>query len=546
MAYKKISRFIKRVLLSLIIFLIVLGSIGTALFIVSQDKIQAAAISQVNKQLAVPVKVDEISLNVLHSFPSVSLVLSNVIIMGSSPELSSDTLFRAALVYIQFNPLKLLRGDYHLENISVDKAKAKLLVFENGKTNMKIWKEKEGTNSGSFVMDLSKLILDDVEFSYRNFKTNDFYAMFFHHIWMKANFSKASLNMDLSGDLRTQIIKTGSRSFLEKRFLQLDLKMSINQKEGRYSIHKGVISSGKLKMDIYGQLLLSDKQKQFDIMITSQKSPLQAYLNVIPKDIKSKIGDFTGTGDLSLDVSVKGYLDNEHLPEINVNYTLSDGMLESANNRIRLEGVELLGFYKSSVEGKPGKDQLQLNKFSARSLAGHIQGKLSVSDFDHPQIDLEFFSELDLEKLHDEIQINTVSHLKGDAELDFVFKGRINDIRKLTPQDFIGNTVSGAFRIQDSEFSIQESGLMYKNINGTMTLENNDIGIEKLSGEISKSDFELTGYFRNALSWIFIPGQDLIVDADFVSENLFLDELLMFLYIRPLSCFSSFKSPFTS
>jgi len=36
----------------------------------------------------------------------------------------------------------------------------------------------------------------------------------------------------------------------------------------------------------------------------------------------------------------------------------------------------------------------------------------------------------------------------------------------------------------------------------------------------------LQGYFRNALSWAFIPGQELVIDAAFVSQNLYLDELL--------------------
>lgn len=527
-SYRKISKFIKRTLLILIVFLIVVGIIGTSLFVVYEDRIMEMTIEQVNEQLTVPVSVGQINLNAWRYFPSMSLVLSDVVIEGSSPELSPDTLLSAQKIFIQFNLFKLLKGAYHLENISIESAKADLVIFKNGKTNFRIWKEPDNTGFGTFSMDLQKVIFDDVEFSYKNLQNDDLCFLFFHHVWIKANFSNVGFQMDLSGDIRSRILQTGGRSFLNDRFLQVDLNMAVNHQKGHYSINKGVVRSGKLRMDVSGEILLKDTQKYFDLTVTSKKSPLQAYLNVIPEDFRSKIGDFTGTGELSLDISVKGNIDKEQLPEININYNLINGILISKTNGFKLKEIILSGDFISSVAGVPGEDQLQVNRFSARSLAGQIEGKLSVKGFNHPQISLEIFSELDLGKLQDVIQINALSFLTGKAEIDAVFNGRINDINHLTPQDFINNTISGAFKIQNSEFRIRNNGLEYKEINGVMTIENNDIAIENLSGYISKSDFKLKGYFRNALSWLFIPGQELIVDAGFVSGNLYLDELLTY------------------
>jgi hypothetical protein len=47
-----------------------------------------------------------------------------------------------------------------------------------------------------------------------------------------------------------------------------------------------------------------------------------------------------------------------------------------------------------------------------------------------------------------------------------------------------------------------------------------------MNASIASNDINLKGYFRNVLSYFFLPNQKLIIDADFKSNNINLDELL--------------------
>ena len=47
-----------------------------------------------------------------------------------------------------------------------------------------------------------------------------------------------------------------------------------------------------------------------------------------------------------------------------------------------------------------------------------------------------------------------------------------------------------------------------------------------MNANIGSNDINLKGYFRNVLSYFFLPNQKLMIDADFKSNNINMDELL--------------------
>jgi len=505
--------------------ILVIGITGTALFYVYKDKIQNIAIEEINKHLAVPVSVEKIVMNAWRYFPSVSLELSNVVIESRPEALTDDTLLSAKKVTLQFNVFKLLRKEYHLEKVKISDASLNLIIDSNGKENFKFLKETDQEETGSFSVDLQKVVLHDVTFLYYNFQTGETYSSFVADARLRGNFSDTDYHMSLTGDILIHLIKSGVKEILRERALNVDLSMDFNSMENVYSIEKGIIKSGQLEFDILGSFQTSPQKKKIDLEIKSKRSELQAYLDVIPEEYLSKIDSVTGDGDLTLNIGIKGNLDKANPPEVRTEFYLENGSLFIGED-FELKEIELSGIYLGMENGKIGNNRLEIKEFSANNFAGNIKGNITIDQFEHPRIDLEITAMADLGRLQSVLQIDTIESVSGRLRLEVFFRGQIGDLKNLRTEDFISNNVGGEFKVQSSSFKFSGSDLLYHDVNALMKIENNDVAIESLSGKVSKSDFHFKGYFKNTLSWLFIPGEKLAIVADYESQALYLDELL--------------------
>jgi hypothetical protein len=330
----------------------------------------------------------------------------------------------------------------------------------------------------------------------------------------------------MSGDLFIDLLSSGDKMIVKKKNIDLELVCEVSSKDNLFTISAGAIKSGTLELDVEGSFQLLKESKIFDLSIKSRRSDLMSYLEVVPEDILQKIPAFTGKGELTLYTTIKGVLDKQHLPELRAEFYFIDGTIRLEKRDFQFEDIELTGTYIGSEKGIPQADRIEIKKLKTNTSAGPISVSLSVSDFDHPDIDLELKGKLDLFRFQKLYNIDTLEYLSGELGLDLFFRGKIQNIKKLKPEDFIHNRAGGEFIIQNTGFKIKKSNLSYRDINALLILENNDILIESLEGKISNSDLKLDGYFRNALAWLFVQDQELVINANLVSEKLILDELL--------------------
>ena len=63
-------------------------------------------------------------------------------------------------------------------------------------------------------------------------------------------------------------------------------------------------------------------------------------------------------------------------------------------------------------------------------------------------------------------------------------------------------------------------------MSGNFILRRNDVAVNDFKGRIGRSDFQLNGLFKNALGWLLLPRQQLLVEADVQSRLLDFDQLL--------------------
>ena len=120
------------------------------------DKIKAKALKEVNKVVNTEITVGDISISVFKRFPKTSLVLTNVKI--TDPVQKERYLCKGATLYLDFNSIDLIFGDYTLDRIGLD-ADFVRLVKHPEQWNYIIWKQTK-TNNSNFKIKLKSIDWD--------------------------------------------------------------------------------------------------------------------------------------------------------------------------------------------------------------------------------------------------------------------------------------------------------------------------------------------------------------------------------------------------
>ena len=123
--------------LGLISFVII--SLFIAIAFLYEEEIKKQAIQELNTHLKSKVEVAKIELTALDQFPNIALKFSNVFIQDESSSTVNDTLIYSKKLYLNFNFLDVLRGNYDVKKVVFDRAVVKLCINDDGKENYKIW-----------------------------------------------------------------------------------------------------------------------------------------------------------------------------------------------------------------------------------------------------------------------------------------------------------------------------------------------------------------------------------------------------------------------
>jgi hypothetical protein len=108
--------------------------------------------------------------------------------------------------------------------------------------------------------------------------------------------------------------------------------------------------------------------------------------------------------------------------------------------------------------------------------------------------------------------------MQGELEVDARVQGQTGKLS--------GWVSSGTVKARDVAFRLKGSPVNYNGFNGNITLANERLSVQGLSGRADGSDFRFDGYFDNVYGALLSPSEQVSGQAKLISRNLDLNELL--------------------
>ena len=528
-------KYIKKIFLGGLIFcaVLIIAFAITAYF--SQDKIKNYIIKELNKQLTAQLYVDKTDFSVFKRFPYVSVVFNNITLKEAIPDKNKGDLLKAENLYLQFNLLDFLRGNYKIIKIELDNASAKLIVYKDKTDNFHFWKNNNIKEKNNFAFYLQKVLLKNSDVTYNNYSTSQDFSVKFHNVSLNGRFASDKYVLTTEGKCFINNIKSGDILYIYNKPAEFNVNMDVNNTTGIFKFRKAKLKLADLNFNITGNIVSKTNEQNIDMEIKGKRINLNYFIKEIPANYRTFFNNYEANGVFNIICNIKGNINND-LPEIVVTANLVNGKLIQKSTDITLNNLNLDFIYNNGRKTASKLDFIECSNITGTLKNSNFSGNITLNNLNRPDIVINLKTLLELKDLNDFFKIDTIENMSGTVDGNIFFHGQTNEKGKFTTHDFIQSKFKGNINISNCNVNFKNSRQTYSGINGHLIINNNNVEVNSLEGNIivqesynksTVNNFKLNGHLYNLLPYIFIKNEKISIDAKLVSDKIEMDKLLL-------------------
>lgn len=504
-----------------ILFSVILLAVATVS--VFQDKIIAIVVAELNKNLTTEVKVDNrIEVSLLTKFPHVSIEFKDVHfkdpIEKEGPDLAS-----VKKVYLAFNPLDLIFGSYQIERIYLENGKVNIRVDENGNANYNILKQDTSAQNEDIGFDLNKIVLLDVMVNVDHIPGSQRYSLLSKNSSASVHLEENIYKIIVDGDFHVYDIKISGESYFEDKEVHLSLHSDLFPGESKFSIHPAEIIVENSKFNISGYFTYSD-DSDIHLNIEGEKGKIQTLLSLLPSSVYNKVNVYESEGEVFFKGGIYGKSTDSENPLIKFDFGFQNAAFYHPELKGRIEKAEMKGYFTNGSHRNSKTSVLKLSKVSAIFQGKKISGDFEYANFIDPNVKLSANGSIDIGSILNFYPVPDIPAATGLVHFSIFFDGRLEDLKTSEGKNRV--EANGEVLVKNLNFSVKGVPYKFSAFNGHFLFNKNDIAINEFRGLAGRSDFLISGYFRNVISSLIFHNQKMAVEGSLRSYNLDLDELL--------------------
>lgn len=235
------------------------------------------SVAALNDYLRVPVTVSGAEFTFFDNFPHASIHLRNVVVCSAYPEIfGGDTLLAARSVFLVFNPLKLLAGDYSINACKVARGYLSLRTSPRGEHNYDIFDPSRQSDTAAVDLRLSvdRFQLSDMACVYSSAKSRLTVDFFVTELMAKLQLFGAKQRLALQFDGLVNLLKQNEFVYVHRQ--QLGIEAALLRDSTIYSMQRATLAFGRSRLGITGQY--DTKSMNFSLLAESSSLNLLSVL----------------------------------------------------------------------------------------------------------------------------------------------------------------------------------------------------------------------------------------------------------------------------
>lgn len=465
-------KIVKRILIGLGIFLVLLVAAAIIIPIIFKDDIKAAIDKEIAKTVNADVvfDVDNFSLTVFKNFPNVTVQIKELGVFNRAP-FEGVPLFVMQELDVEVNLKTILFGDQlRVKGISLIQPQITINVMKDGKANYDITfpstdtvaTTEEGATNFSFGIDHWEIVDGTVVY-------DDQSMPYYLDIKGLNHSGSGDFTQDVF-DLRTKTtIDTITTSFdgmelLTNKRVEMDAVISISEEYTKYTFKENTAKVNDFAMTFDGWFKMNEKDFGMDIAFKTPETSFKSLLSLVPGMFTKDFGAIKTNGELAFNGFVKGTYSDTQMPAFNLALQVKDAMfqypdLPTAVNNIN---VDLLVDNKTGVIENTVVD---LKKMHLDFGSNPVDARLLIANLKDYRMDANMKAKLDLAELNKMFPMEGLE-MRGKFSIDAKASGVYDSIKKTIP------TVDVVMALADGYAKSAEFPLPLENLKMSSTVKN--------------------------------------------------------------------------
>ncbi len=515
---------LKRIFLYAIALLAALALGLTISVFLFKDRIIQQFIREANKNLNTPVSITKIEVTLLEDFPNLSIVCREVSIEDSYP--GKEALFTAKSVAFQLHPWEVWKGNYTIKGLTIRDSETHLKINRKGESNFNILKKSEDAKTTSSVrFSLKNVRLSSSVVYYTDTKSAYDFELITTELISSISSQDDVYLIDAKGDLSTGQFKVGKTEIMANKDFDIETSIRYFDKDLRLQIEPSLLKLAQAAFEIKGEYAWQSKNV-IDLKVEGQQSDIQTLLSLLPASTAASLSKYQSAGDVYFKGSLRGEISQQKNPAISVEFGFNKATISHPDYPVKVENAVLNGSYASNDVMKTEEASLILNDISGSLNGETFNAKLIFQNLSDPDVMLQFKGSLDAQSLLAFYPVPGLSEASGSILADIAFEGKPSWLQsKSTAQKA---TATGTIEINNLSFVYGTAQIPFKNLQGNLQFNNNDLALSGLKGEVGKSDFVMNGFFKNIITFLLFENQPIGIETDLKSHFIDLDELFAY------------------
>lgn len=502
--------------IAFLVTVLVIGSTGIYL----NSRLREIIVGEINRQLLVKVKVQNVTVSVFRHFPAVSMRFDEISIPSASGE--STKLVEAGRLSIQFSLLDIVRKRYIIRNIEVSDGSVHLFVPEKGKPNYMILKEGEGEES-SVSIALKKVLVRNLMVHYYDEKSRILLDIHAVKTSFKGNFSSEIYGLKAKGSVKINNISIGQDQFFSGQEAWMDVVLDINNLDELYSLRRAMFEIEGLPFMLTGSVSDKAGQENLDLNIEGNRLKIEHLFGLLPTKYQEVAKLYTPSGGISFHGTVRGGYSKGNFPHIHFEFGIVNGRIANDATGQKIQDIELEGALSYDSESS----SLIIKDLKAKLGQGEVSGSISLIDFDHPVLKLNLTVDLMVSEIAGFLPDKMIAGGEGSVKGRLLAETSISFTKQWNISQLMNSKMNGEVTFSQVSLVLSDELTLLSGINGVLLFDNNDVKVNDLTFGIRNSVGRFSGYFRNMIPYLMMENQLLECQGALSSSLLDLHDLLL-------------------
>lgn len=523
----KIKKIWKRILLGFILVPILL--IGVLILYVqnNQSEIIKGEIAKLNKEHKGLVSFGDSELSLFGNFPYISLKVYDFQIFETKED-NAPVIMDVKDIYIGFNLWDIVNGNYDIQSLVVEDGVFNIVIHENNTTNIQnSLASTSDTETPTTNIHLKKIQLKNLDIHTLDEATNTDVEKFIYA--GKGSFSQKDsiIAGHIDTDFELNVIKNKDTTFIHKKHFEVHTDLVFNEYTGILDIHPSGIVMENGDFELEGSID-TKKDVYLDLAIKGTKPNFDMLIAFAPTDVIPVLEKYKNAGEIYFNARIQGASNKGNRPSINASFGAGKAFLENTKREKKIDNMSFKGHFTNGENRDASTMEFSLTDMTASLEKGEFEGTLFVKNFESPEVDMQLYSNFNLDFIADFFELEQVQGASGEVSLKMSFHDIIDIDNPEKALQKLNQAYYAELMVKDVSIVAKELPAPLDSLNIHLVMNGKEATLNQFKLLMGNSDLSIRGFLSDLPAIVHHTDIPVEVHLDIASKYLDIAQLTGF------------------